>query len=69
MPERPTLSREKNPHNPPVAMTKHRNNLKELCKGHGVPSHLKHGSNPTPHKGNKTTGKENMVSDTLQTYL
>jgi hypothetical protein len=45
-----------------MARRKHRNNLKELCKGRGVPSHLKHGSNPTPHKGSKTTRKEDMVS-------
>jgi hypothetical protein len=62
MPEYPALSREKNSHSPPVAMRKNKNNLKELRKGRGVPSHMKHGSNPTPHKASKTTGKENIIS-------
>jgi hypothetical protein len=62
MSERPALSREKNPDSPPMAKRKHRNNLKELCKGRGVPSHLKHGSNPTSHKGSKTTREKDMVS-------
>jgi hypothetical protein len=58
MPEYPALSRENNSHSPPVAMRKNKNNLKELRKGRGVPSHMKHGSNPTPHKASKTIGKE-----------
>jgi hypothetical protein len=61
MPERPALSREKNPNCSRMSRGETRNNAIKVSEGRGIPVNMENSSNPTPHESSKGANKKDVI--------